>query len=111
MIILNKYAQGARVLHMDYITESELSQVRDHFMWSQSQTRLGLRGSVARCLSEADDKFSPVYISKLIAKVRQTNSIKDLSVEILAAISEVAESIGYGDLSCNLDSIIESKKK
>lgn len=111
MIIINRYAQGARVLSMDFVTDSELSQVRDHFMWAQSQTRLGLRGCIAKCLSEADDKFSPVYLSKLIAKVRQIPCIKDLSTEILEAIAEVAESIGYGTLASNLDSILESKKK
>lgn len=111
MIVFNKYAQGARVLSMDFTNEAELTQIRDHFMWAQSQTRLGLRGSIAKCLAEADDKFSPVYISKLIAKVRQANAIKDLSAEILEAVAEVAESIGYGNLAANLDSILESKKK
>ena len=111
MIVLNKYAQGARVLSMDFATEAELMQVRDHFMWAQSQTRLGLKGSIAKCLSEADDKFSPVYIGTLISKIRQATCIKDLSAEVLEAIAEVAESIGYGNLAYNLDSIIESKKK
>lgn len=112
MIVLNRYAQGARVLSMDYSTESELTQVRDNFLWAQSQTRLGLKGSIAKALSEADDKFSPIYISKLIAKVRQPgSSLKDLSYEVLEAIAEVVESIGYGTLASNLDSILESKKK
>lgn len=111
MIILNRYAQGARVLSLDFVTEAELSQIRENFVWAQSQTRLGLKGSIAKCLSESDDKFSPAYLSKLIAKVRQANNLKDLPTEVLEAIAEVADSIGYGNLANNLDSIIESKKK
>jgi hypothetical protein len=111
MIILNRYAQGARVLSLDYSTEAELSQIRENFVWAQSQTRLGLKGSIAKCLSEADDKFSPQYLSVLISKVRQATCIKDLSAEVLEAVAEVAESIGYGNLAANLDSILESKKK
>lgn len=111
MITISRYAQGARVLNLDFISESELSQVRDNFVWAQSQMRLGLKGSIAKALSEADDKFNPLYISNLIAKVRGTVSLKDLPTEVLEAIAEVADSIGYGNLTNNLDSIIESKKK
>lgn len=111
MIVTNKYVQGVPALSMDFITESELSQIRDNFVWAQAQTRLSLKGSVARCLNEADDKFSPVYLSHLLARVRGAVGIKDLSVEILSAIIEVAESIGYGNLAANLDSILEAKKK
>jgi hypothetical protein len=111
MIVINKYAQGIRALSLDFATEAEMTQIRESFIWAQSQTRLGLKGSIAKCLAEADDKFSPQYLSVLITKVRQTPCIKDLSAEILEAIAEVAESIGYGNLAVNLDSIIESKKK
>lgn len=110
-VIDNRYAGAMPVLHLDFVTAAELSQIRDSFTWANQRSRISLRGSVALCLASADDKYSPQYLSRLIEKVRQTPRIEDLSAEVLNSIAEVIESTGFGHTLDLLDAVIASKQK
>lgn len=107
----NKYTTCAPVLHLDFVTAAELSQIRDAFSWASQCSRISIKGSAALCLAAADDKYSVQYLAKLINKLRQAARIEDLDTEILSAIAEVIESTGYGHTVDMLDSVIESKQK
>lgn len=107
----NKYTTCAPVLHLDFVTAAELSQIRDAFSWASQCSRISVKGSAALCLAAADDKYSVQYLAKLINKLRQVARIEDLDTEVLNSIAEVIESTGYGHTLNQIDAIIASNSK
>lgn len=80
----NRYASTMPVLALDFISATELSQIRDAFSWASQCSRISTKGSAALCLASADDKYSVQYLAKLINKLRQAVRIEDLSIEVLS---------------------------
>jgi hypothetical protein len=117
MITIDKYAtfKGFNgLMSMDYLTESDLSILRDDLLWARKQSRLSLKGAVALALAEADQKYAPQYVGRLLRKVRtlpDSLGLTSLNHNVLEALAEICEGLGYGSLANNLDSLIESKKK
>ena len=117
MITIDKYASHKGfngLMALDFITESDLSILRDDLLWARKQSRLSLKGAIALALAEADNKYAPQYVGRLLRKVRtlpDSLGLSSLNSNILEAIAEVCEGLGYGNLASNLDSFIESKKK
>jgi hypothetical protein len=117
MITVTKYASHKGfngLMALDFVTEADLSMLRDDLIWARTQSRLSLRGAIALALAEADNKYAPQYVGRLLRKIRtlpETSGLAGLDNNILSAIAEVCEGLGYGNLAYNLDSIIESNKK
>lgn len=116
MITVSKYStyRGFNmVFNLDTMTESELSQIRDNFLWAQAQSRLSLRGSIALALHSADDKYSVRYLSMLMDKIR-TKDLANMTAAEYDALAEVCHGAGYGSLADQLDDLADkarSKKK
>lgn len=98
---------------LDFITEADLSILRDDLIWARTQSRLTLKGAIALALAEADNKYAPQYVGRLLRKIRTLpdSGLAGLDNNILSAIAEVCEGLGYGNLAYQLDSMIESNKK
>lgn len=116
MITVSKYStyRGFNmVFNLDTMSEAELSQIRDNFLWAQAQSRLSLRGSIALALHSADDKYSVRYLSMLMDKVR-TKDLGAMSAAEYDALAEVCAGAGYGSLADQLDALADkarAKKK
>lgn len=114
IIVADKYVAantaGGHVLNLDFVTESELSQIRDNFNWGLQQSRIGLTGAIARCLVSADDKFAPQYLSKLLRKLRNSQDVASLGSNTILAMAEVADSVGCGHLADELHSLAQKGK-
>ena len=116
MITISRYAtyKGFNmVFNLDTMSESELSQIRDNFLWAQAQSRLSMRGSIALALHSADDKYSVRYLSMLMDKVR-TKDLAAMSASEYDALAEVCAGAGYGSLADQLDALADkarAKKK
>lgn len=112
MIAINKYAtyKGFNmVFNLDTMTEAELSQIRDNFLWAGAQSRLSMRGSIALALHSADDKYSIRYLSTLMDKVR-TKDLSAMSEAEYDALAEVCAGAGYGSLANQLDALADKAK-
>lgn len=116
MITVSRYStyKGFNmVFNLDTMTESELSQIRDNFLWAQAQSRLSLRGSIALALHSADDKYSIRYLSMLMDKIR-TKDLSAMNAAEYDALAEVCAGAGYGSLADQLDALADkarAKKK
>lgn len=116
MIVINKYSSYRgfnMVFNLDTMSESELSQIRDNFLWAGAQSRLSLKGSIALALHSADDKYSVRYLSMLMDKIR-TKDLATMSASEYDALAEVCQGAGYGALADQLDDLADkarSKKK